>query len=186
MVPKQNPPPLKHLNTVPRNFEIPLTEMSSEVQTKAHPTIHLLPPILIYGYQPLPVSLTWLIEELGLLQPQCWPRLPQLARPKTDTLIFWYQGTITTTHDFVDSRKFSAKYVRYSFKEHFNFTTSNILRDLATIEADVTSHLEAVLRERLSKINRDKILQEQRCHDMNGHKKTDRNRRGKCIISFNT
>ena len=39
---------------------------------------------------------------------------------------------------------------------------SNILRDLATIEADVTSHLEAILHERLSKANRDKILQEQR------------------------
>lgn len=33
---------------------------------------------------------------------------------------------------------------------------------MATIEADVTSHLQAVLHERLSKANRDKILQEQR------------------------
>ena len=39
---------------------------------------------------------------------------------------------------------------------------SNILRDLATIEADVTAHLEAVLRERLSKIHRERILKEQR------------------------
>ena len=42
---------------------------------------------------------------------------------------------------------------------------SNILRDLATIEADVTAHLEAVLRERLSKIHRERILQEQRGFD---------------------
>ena len=36
------------------------------------------------------------------------------------------------------------------------------MRDLATIEADVTAHLEAVLRERLSKIHRERILKEQR------------------------
>jgi len=39
---------------------------------------------------------------------------------------------------------------------------SNILRDLATIEADVNSHCEAVLNNRLSKSNRDRILREQR------------------------
>ena len=39
---------------------------------------------------------------------------------------------------------------------------SNILRDLATIEADVNSHCEAVLNNRLSKANREKILREQR------------------------
>ena len=39
---------------------------------------------------------------------------------------------------------------------------SNILRDLATIEADVISHSEAVLNNRLSKANREKILREQR------------------------
>ena len=36
------------------------------------------------------------------------------------------------------------------------------MRDLATIEADITAHLEAVLRERLSKIHRERILKEQR------------------------
>ena len=43
----------------------------------------------------------------------------------------------------------------------FLLLTSNILRDLATIEADVTSHLEAVLHERLSKISRN-MTQQQR------------------------
>lgn len=39
---------------------------------------------------------------------------------------------------------------------------SNILRDLATIEADVSSHAEAVLHGRLSKITQEKIRVEQR------------------------
>jgi hypothetical protein len=38
---------------------------------------------------------------------------------------------------------------------------SNILRDLATIEADVSSHAEAVLHDRISKITQEKINLEQ-------------------------
>lgn len=47
--------------------------------------------------------------------------------------------------------------------EDLDYHFSNILRDLATIEADVASHCEAVLNQRLSKINREKMLHEQRC-----------------------
>ena len=43
----------------------------------------------------------------------------------------------------------------------FICTISNILRSLATLEADVSSHAEAVLRGRLSRRHQEKICLEQ-------------------------
>ena len=43
----------------------------------------------------------------------------------------------------------------------FFFFFSNVLRGLATIEADVSSHAEAVLHGRLSKLTQDKLNLEQ-------------------------